>query len=222
MQAFGDRLQSKYAGDLDEQGRDFVSRMQQAAGRMQVLINDLLSFSRVTTVGRPFVPCDLARVAQEVLSDLEVRIQETNSQVNVGDLPTIDADPWQMRQQLQNLIGNAIKYRRDDVAPLVAVAAKIVNGSPSQAGNGADTCRLTVTDNGIGFEPEYAERIFGIFRRLHGRGKYQGTGVGLAICRKISERHHGSMTAEGRPGEGATFTATLSANQTTGRTLPKS
>lgn len=210
VQAFGDRLQSKYADALGEQGVDYLSRMRDATTRMQTLIQDLLSFSRVTTKGKPFVPVDLNQLAQEVISDLEVSIQEADAEVRVGGLPIIHADPTQLRQLFQNLIGNALKYRREDVPTVVQVEGKIEildqtipNLPPKQA------CHLRVSDNGIGFKQEYAERIFGIFQRLHGRDAYNGTGVGLAICRKIVERHGGSIKAEGRPGEGAIMIAML-------------
>jgi PAS domain S-box-containing protein len=199
IQAFGDRLKAKYAAELPAQARDYVERMQSAALRMQVLINDLLSFSRVTTRAQPFVPVDLGAVAGEVAHDLEVRMHEVNGRVVIGALPTVDADPLQMRQLLQNLTANGLKFHRDGVPPVVEIAGSVANGS----------ARLTVADNGIGFEEKYAERIFTMFERLHGRGRYDGTGIGLSICRKIAERHGGSITARSTPGEGATFTVTL-------------
>ena len=213
VQSFGGRLQTKYGDALGKEGSDYVVRMRDAADRMQRLITDLLNFSRVTTQGQAFVPVDLARVAREVVSDLEVRIQETDGRVECSDLPTIDADPLQMHQLLQNLVANALKYRREDAPPVVQVSARIVEKDPPSAyAKPTKMCEIVVTDNGIGFEKQYADRIFGIFQRLHGRGKYEGTGVGLALCRKISERHGGTITAEGRPGEGATFTVTLPVN----------
>jgi signal transduction histidine kinase len=179
--------------------------MQSASGRMQALINDLLTFSRVTTGARPFQNVDLGATVRDVLADLEVRITDTGGRVDVADLPRVEADPMQMRQLMQNLIGNALKYRRDGVAPEVRVAARQV----PRAGAEAAVCEITIADNGIGFEPEHAERIFGMFQRLHGRGEYEGTGVGLAVCRKIVERHGGKIRAEGKPGEGATFVVEL-------------
>ena len=211
--SFGDRLQTNYGDALGEEGLDYVTRMRDAADRMQRLITDLLNFSRVTTQGQAFVPVDLGRVAREVVSDLEVRIQETDGRVEYSDLPTIDADPLQMHQLLQNLIANALKYRRQDAPPVVQVSARIVETDPPSAyAKPTKMCEIVVTDNGIGFEEQYADRIFGIFQRLHGRGKYEGTGVGLALCRKIAERHDGTITAQGRPGEGATFIVTLPVN----------
>jgi signal transduction histidine kinase len=141
---------------------------------------------------------------------MEIRIQETEANIQFDDLPTIDADPVQMHQLLQNMIGNAIKYHRDDVAPEVRVEATILESELCRAnGDPAPMCRITVTDNGIGFDQEYADRIFDIFQRLHGRDKYEGAGVGLAICRKISERHGGCIVGKGYPGEGAKFVVTL-------------
>ena len=210
VQAFSDRLQDKYADALDDQGKDYLSRMQNSARRMQTLIGDLLAFSRVTTKAQPFVPVDLNQVARTVISDMEIRIQETEANIQFKDLPTIDADPVQMRQLFQNLLGNALKYHRDDVTPEVRVEATVLE-SENYPANGfpARLCEITVADNGIGFDEEYAERIFGIFQRLHGRDKYEGAGVGLAICRKISERHGGCIVGKGRPGEGAEFIVTL-------------
>jgi len=188
-----------------------MERMQKAASRMQTLINDLLSFSRVTTKARPFVPVDLAEVAREVLNDLEGRIEQVKGRVEVGALPTIDAEALQMRQLLQNLIGNALKFRRPEAPPVVKVAAEIVD-SPSPE-DGARVvkklCRLTVSDNGIGFDEKYLDRIFNVFQRLHSRNEYEGTGMGLAIARKIAVFHHGDITAKSRPGSGATFIVTL-------------
>ena len=210
VQAFSDRLQEKYADALDDRGKDYLSRMQNSTSRMQNLIGDLLTFSRVTTKAQPFVPVDLNQVALGVISDMEIRIQETEANIQFKDLPTIDADPLQMRQLFQNLISNAIKYHRDGVAPEVAVEATILESEYCNANASlARMCRITVTDNGIGFEQEYADRIFGIFQRLHGRDKYEGAGVGLAICRKISERHGGCIVGKGWPDEGAKFVVTL-------------
>ena len=199
IQAFGDLLRSKHAEALPEQAQDYIERMQSAAKRMQVLINDLLSFSRVTTKAQPFVRVDLARIAAEVVHDLETRTHETGGRITIGPMPVIEADPLQMRQLLQNLAGNALKFHREGVPPVVDVRGAIANGY----------CEITVTDNGIGFEEKYADRIFTMFERLHARMKYEGTGIGLAICRKIAERHGGEIRAEGRVGEGARFVVSL-------------
>jgi signal transduction histidine kinase len=220
IQAFGDRLQDKSSGALDEQSREYLARMQHAAARMSTLINDLLIFSRVTTRALPFEHVDLGEITREVICDLEGRLQQTNGRVEVGSLPAVDADPLQMRQLLQNLIGNALKFHKSGEAPIVHVdadvqnepsALSIANGVPS-----GPVCRLRVRDNGIGFDEKYLDRIFAVFQRLHGRGEYDGTGMGLAICRKIVERHHGRITAQSTPGKGATFLVTLPVSQPRG------
>jgi signal transduction histidine kinase len=187
--------------------------MQSAAARMQVLIDGLLTLSRVTTKVQEFVPVDLGKVAQEVVSDLEVRIEKVKGRVELANLPTIQADALQMRQLLQNLIGNALKFHRDDEPPLVKVSGRYVQARderdaarPSPA---AQQCRILVEDNGIGFEQQHQERIFGVFQRLHPRDVYEGTGIGLAICRRIAERHGGSISARSVPGRGTTFEVLL-------------
>lgn len=216
VHAFADRLGAKYAEQLDGTAQDYISRMQNAASRMQSLIQDLLEFSRVTTKARPFEPVDLNQVAREVINDLETRIEESGARIDLGVLPTVEADATQIRQVLQNLIANALKFRRPDVGPVVEVRAEPVEeaapATPWDTNRGA--YRIYVQDNGIGFEPKHAERIFGMFQRLHGHSEYEGTGVGLAICRKIVERHGGEIRAEGRPGQGATFVMTLPVTQT--------
>jgi PAS domain S-box-containing protein len=203
IRAFGDRLQACFSETLGEQGRQYIERMQSAAARMQTLIEDLLTYSRVTSKAQPFADVDLAREVRQVVSDLEARIHQTGGRVDVGDLPAVRADATQMRQLFQNLIGNALKFHRPDEPPVVTVRGRAL----------AAGCEITVEDNGIGFEPEYRERIFQLFQRLHGRSEYDGTGIGLAVCKKIVERHGGSITATGAPGRGATFTITLPGRQ---------
>jgi len=208
---FGERLKEQSAEKLDAESRDFLGRMQKAASRMQTLINDLLTFSRVTTKARPFTQVDLAEVAREVVNDLEGRIEQVKGRVEVGTLPVIEAEALQMRQLLQNLIGNALKFRRPEAAPVVKVAAQIIT-RPSPEGDAEvakKLCQLTVSDNGIGFDEKYLDRIFNVFQRLHTRNEYEGTGMGLAIARKIVLYHHGDITAKSKPGQGTTFIATF-------------
>lgn len=207
IQAFGDLLKTRCEDTLSEQGRDYLARMQNAAGRMHVLINDLLSLSRVGTRRQPFVRVDLGTVLQAVLSDLEVRIQELGARMETGTMPVIEADPLQMSQLLQNLIGNALKFHRPGETPRVRIQGEMVAGEEGPA------CRILVEDNGIGFDEKYLDRIFQVFQRLHGRGQYDGTGVGLAVCRRIAERHGGAITATSAPGQGARFLVTLPAAQ---------
>lgn len=208
IEAFGDRLAAKYAAELGEDGKSYLERMQSAAGRMRALINDLLSYSRVSTKTKPFARVNLGKIAEEVLSDLETRIEETGAQVVIQNLPEITADPSQMRQLFQNLIGNALKYHRQNVPPMVTVAGRLVteqNSEPALGAYGQELCEITVEDNGIGFEKKYEERIFKVFERLHSRTEYEGTGVGLAACRKIADQHDGKIAASGVPGQGSIF-----------------
>jgi signal transduction histidine kinase len=196
IQAFSDRIAKQYASKLDDQGRDYLSRMNGAAARMQRLIEALLSLSRVTTKKQEHELIDLVPLVHEVLGDLEVRIQSTSGRVTVGELPRIEGDPVQIRQLFQNLIGNALKFHKPGQAPFVQVYA--LRRSPGQA-------EVFVEDNGIGFDSKDAERVFLPFHRLHGRSEYEGTGIGLTICQKIVERHGGTIHAESSPGTGTRF-----------------
>ncbi|HEY3728428.1 MAG TPA: ATP-binding protein [Solirubrobacteraceae bacterium] len=199
VRTFTERITDTEGENLSERGQDYLKRANASAERMQRLIEDLLKFSRVATQGRPFAPVDLGSVTSEVLEDLDDSIQRAGAAVRVGALPTISADAHQMRQLIQNLVSNAIKFSREGVTPEVDINATEDGGF----------VRLTVRDNGIGFDAQYSRRIFRVFERLHGRGTYAGTGIGLALCRKIAERHGGTVTAESVPGEGSTFTVTL-------------
>ena len=214
---FGERLKEKCGDTLAAEPRDYVERMQKAATRMQTLISDLLTFSRVTTKAHPFASVNLAEIADGVLEDLEGRIEQVKGRVEVGILPVLDADGLQMRQLLQNLIGNALKFHQREIPPVVKVdGRKYFNEA------GLEVCELTVSDNGIGFDEKYLDRIFNVFQRLHSRTEYEGTGMGLAIVRKIALHHGGTVTARSKPGQGATFIVTLPAVQTRGEETLKS
>jgi signal transduction histidine kinase len=195
IQAFGDRLRARFGDALGEQGNDYIARMQGAAARMQALIQDLLTYSRASSKEMSVRPVDLDALARDVISDLSERIRATGGTVQLEPLPTFPADPTQMRQLLQNLVGNALKFHRDGVPPVVKV----------RGDSGPEWTRIVVQDNGIGFDEQYADRIFTPFQRLHGRMAYEGTGMGLAICRKIAERHGGRISVRSAPGAGTTF-----------------
>ena len=207
VQAFGDRLRKRCADVVDDQALDYLDRMQGATRRMRSMIDDLLSLSRIHTRSAPFAPVDLTQAAHEVVKDLDMLIDQTGGRVEIGDLPTIEADLPQIRQLLGNLIGNALKFRNKDVAPVVKIDSKPIRKRTGVIG--AAQCQVIVADNGIGFEEKFAERIFQPFERLHSQGKYEGTGIGLSICKKIVERHGGSIIAQGEPGRGAKFIVTL-------------
>jgi len=209
IQAFGDRVKAKCQSEQSEEIRDYLDRMQKAAARMRTLINDLLTFSRVIRSSEPFVAVDLGVVTREVLSDLEVLIEKKGGKVEVAPLPTLEADPMQMRQLILNLVSNALKFQPPDGTPHVKISARNITTLA-----GEQLWEMKVEDNGIGFDEKYMDRIFAVFQRLHGRGEYEGTGVGLAVCRRILDRHHGTISAKSQPGNGATFIVTLPARQT--------
>lgn len=207
--AFSDRLGSRIGDDLDDTAKDYFARLRNAATRMQKLIDDLLVFSRVQTQGDAHQVADLDEIVRSVVGDLEIAIEESGTTVTVATLPTIEADPSQMRQLFQNLIGNAMKFRKEGVEPMIAVAGGI------EETDEGPMCVVTVADNGIGFAEEHAEKIFTVFQRLHGRGEYDGSGIGLAVTRRVAERHGGTIKAIGRPGHGATFVIRVPAVQET-------
>ena len=189
----------RYREHLDQDGREFIDYAVDGARRMKIMINDLLVYSRVGTKGKPFIPTDAAKVMQDVLNDLELTIQDNDARVTFDPLPVVTADESQMQQLFRNLIGNAVKYRGQD-PPRIHVSAQ----------RQKHVWRFSVQDNGIGIEDRFFERIFQIFQRLHGPGRYNGTGIGLAVCKKIVERHGGSITVESTPGRGSTFSFTIS------------
>ncbi|GHO98248.1 hypothetical protein KSF_082960 [Reticulibacter mediterranei] len=208
IQAFGNLLEEEYGEQLGE-GKSYLDRMRNSAGRMRVLIEDLLTFSRVTTKAQPFAPVDLNVIVRDVIDDLSSRLQMTQGDIEiVGDLPTIEADPRQMYQMLQNLLNNALKFHQPGQPPHVRMHTELQEppDTPKQY-------VLFIEDNGIGFDEKYLDRIFTVFQRLHGRGSYEGTGIGLAVVRKIVERHGGTITASSTPGKGSTFIVTLPACQ---------
>lgn len=216
IQAFGDRLKLKCGESLNQTGHEYLERMQDAAQRMQTLLHDLLTLSRVTSKAQPFESVPLRNVLSQVVSNLEVRIEQLGASIDIGNLPTAEVDASQMQQLFQNLISNALKFQRSGVKPEVIISSKnlvvedqVVPGAlPGDA-----VCQIFIQDNGIGFDEKYAERIFTVFQRLHSRSEYEGTGIGLAVCRKIMERHGGSITAKSTEGEGATFIVTLPLKQ---------
>ena len=213
VKTFGGRLIQKYGEVLGDQGQDYLRRMESATNRMQTLITDLLTYSRVTSKAKPFVSVDLNEIVGDVLSDLEIKIKEVNAQIHVDHLPAIEGDPVQMRQLFQNLIGNALKFSKPEVPPVIEI--RNVLGSFQGKDPGEESLIneyihvIKVADNGIGFEEKYKERIFSVFQRLHGRNEYEGTGIGLAVCRKLVERHGGDIKAKSIPGKGSTFIVRL-------------
>ncbi len=197
---FGDLLMGQCYESLSEKGRDYLDRMQNATIRMSQLIEDILKFSRITTEEENLESSDLNEVVKDVLFDLELSITESKGSVELGVLPVLNADKTQMHQLFQNLIANALKFHKKDESPLVRIKGRNLGNS---------SVEITVEDNGIGFDEKYLEKIFKPFERLHGRSEYKGSGIGLAICQKIVQRHKGQITARSAPGQGAVFIITL-------------
>lgn len=205
IQSFGDRLKSTESGNFSEKGKDYLERILNAATRMQNLINDLLAFSRLSTRIQGFSSVNLNKVLQEVLSDMEVAIEKTGTKIKAEKLPSIDAEPTQMRQLFQNLISNAVKFRNENETPVIKIYSK-----PSTFGSAM--IDIFFEDNGIGFDEKYTDKIFNIFQRLEG-SKYEGSGMGLAICRKIAVFHGGKIIANSKQGAGSKFVVTLAIKQ---------
>ncbi|MEO7456125.1 MAG: ATP-binding protein [Gemmatimonadaceae bacterium] len=203
IMAFSDRVIRNHGDLLPPGGRDDLARIGAAALRMRTLTDGLLAAARAATAPTTFASVDLAVVTSEVLQDLDTRIAELDARVIVGDLPSIEADAFQMRQLIQNLLANALKFHRTDVPTEVSITAEPIGSA----------IRLSVRDNGIGFEEQYRERIFGMFMRLHSRSEYDGSGLGLSLCRTIAARHRGSIDAASQAGLGSTFTVTLPRTQ---------
>ncbi len=213
IRAFGDRLLQKHKDEMGERGADYVSRMYNASERMSLLIDDLLSFSRVTTRQKPFEPVDLNKVIDQATSDLEYAIEDSQARITSDNLPTIDADASQLGQVFMNLLSNSIKFRQADIAPKISITCDEDDAYRIDPEDDRDWIRITYTDNGIGFDPQYTDKIFNLFQRLHGRDEYTGTGIGLALCRKIVERHGGRISAESSPGAGTRFYIVLPTTQ---------
>ena len=212
IRAFGDRLSTSYNDVIDERGLDFIARMCNAAERMSNLINDLLEYSRINTRGNKFVPVALSQIVSDVIDDLEVAIDESNAVITYQDLPEINGDVTQLNQLLLNLLSNAIKFRQKDIVPKITISHQ--EQSIFDPILSADILwhNIIITDNGIGFEQEFEDKIFVPFQRLHARTTYKGTGIGLAVCRRIVERHGGTISVKSQVNHGTTFTICMPHN----------
>lgn len=196
LMSFTQLLSSGRYGSFDEKGEQFVSYIRDAAERMEALINSLLAYSRVTTQSRDFESVSFSELTNEAERDLQLRIDECGAHIEKDINGSVSGNRSQLRQVMQNLIGNALKYRSPDKPPVIRISGGPVSDN---------RYRITVSDNGIGFDPQYKDQIFEVFKRLHGRDEYEGTGMGLAICKKIIERHGGQINATSQLGEGSTF-----------------
>lgn len=219
VQTLGDRLQMKFGPQIGVEGSLYLNRMQNAAGRMQSLLNGLVLFSRITIKERNLKPVNLKEITLEVVSELKNSIERCGAVINISELPVIEADSFQIRQLTHNLITNALKFRKKDERLLVNIYGDYIQGNGGHSGeerNNGEMYQFTIEDNGIGFDEKYLDRIFVIFERLHNDEEYDGIGIGLAICRKIAELHEGAITVSSRPGRGSKFLITLPMRQSNG------
>lgn len=216
IRAFGDRLMNRYKAQLDGQGEDYIKRMQSASQRMQTLIEDLLAFSRVSRSNEIFESLDMNSLMGEILEDLDIQIKREKADVKIAEIPTLVGEKMQIKRLFQNLINNAIKFHKPNEIPFVEVTGKLMKAQAIKRDLGIslpDTSyvMISVKDHGIGFDEKFNEKIFNIFQRLHGRTEYEGTGIGLAICRKIVLNHKGNITARSKENIGSEFIVILPA-----------
>ncbi|MEX0829979.1 MAG: ATP-binding protein [Nitrospirales bacterium] len=210
IQVFVDVLRVKHGLSLNEQAKDYLHRVAKAANRMQQLIEGLLLYSRIDTPGSKGEPLALGQIVQDILSDFGAKIDELEAEVQVRDLPMIHGEPMLIRQLLQNLIGNALKFHKPGVAPILHVSGLMIqNRRHIGLGKAGTLCQIEIQDQGIGIPEEYLDKIFGMFKRLHRKDEYEGTGIGLAVCKRIVDQCGGAISVRSTPGEGSTFTVTL-------------
>lgn len=212
ISTFGERLQTRFGDQLSEEGTAYLNRILASAENMRVLINNLLDFSRVTRMQHAFVKTDIRQVILQVLEELDLSIEDSHAMIDLQAMPEIDVIPEQIKQVFRNLLTNALKFQRGGVPLHISISSQVLNREEKEKyklRQSKKYHKFIVTDNGIGFEEEYAERIFLLFQRLHGKADYPGSGIGLAICRKIADNHHGMISASSQPGNGAAFTIIL-------------
>jgi len=208
IQTLSGRILEKETQNLSDTGKDYFNRIQSAAGRMRQLIEDLLVYSRTNIAERKFESIDLNKIIDEVKVELRDNIEEKHAIIEATDMCVINIIPFQFRQLMHNLLRNALKFSSPRRQLHILIKSSIIKGNEvagKKFAGAKSYCHISVSDNGIGFEPEYKDRIFEVFQKLHGRDKYEGTGIGLSIVKKIVENHNGIITATGRPNEGATF-----------------
>lgn len=213
IRMFSDLVYSRNEAVLPESGKEHLKKIQVAAGRMQTLIQDILMFSRISTIKEPFVETDLNVLFDEVRSDLKDSIQEKNAEFIVDRLPVIRCNPRLISLLFQNLVNNALKYARKDIAPVIRISAETSNTKSQKIHSPSEKhCRIFIEDNGIGFDQQFADQIFQMFKRLHHHTEYPGTGIGLTLCKRIAEVHSGSISARSKLGKGSTFIVSLPVN----------
>jgi len=207
---YSDRLFHRYNDALAEEGKDDIGRIQKLSERMQTMIKDILSFSKISADEQPLIKTDLNVILRDVVSDLETEVNTKGAQIMIDALPSLQVNAALMRLLFINLVGNALKFSKKNETPIIKISAETnFNGDIDQPGIKNNYVRITVQDNGIGFEQQYAKQIFDMFKRLNGKSEFEGTGIGLALCKRIVEKHGGFLSAKSKVGEGATFTISL-------------
>lgn len=216
LTTFSERLRTKFSTQLGNEGTLYLERISAATENMRVLIENLLEFSRTARSDKHFFKKNIGSLLDEVLNGLELKIEETGTQINYEDFPEMEVIPTQIKQLFDNLLNNSIKFKKQDTPCVIDInCSRLTAGEKSEFSlhDHNEYYKINIVDNGIGFEKEYSERIFQIFQRLHGKSEYPGSGIGLAICKKIVENHHGLIFAEGSPGSGASFSVILPVSQ---------
>ena len=211
IQTYGDLLKKKYSSAVDEEGKYYIERMQKGSQRLQKLITDVLVYSKLTSSNEFFTKTNLNDIIADILIDLELKIKESNAKVRVDELPELFVNPGQIRQLFQNIISNALKFSRTNSVPEISITSEISYKVGEKLADGRQFCNIYIHDNGIGFDESYAEQIFVLFKRLN--DKNEGTGIGLAICKKIIDQHKGFIQAKSKPGQGSTFIISLPLNK---------
>lgn len=202
---FSDRLSSKYTGKLDEEADMYINRIQQSAERMRALIKDILELSKIAADKGSFVETNLTSLITDVVNSMDISIKDKHAKILIEKIPSLHVNPGLMRSLFQNLISNSLKYSKKDVPPIIRISCDI----GFEKRKNEKYCRIHVTDNGIGFDQKDSEQLFSIFKRLHLNGEFEGTGIGLAICKKIVEQHDGFLSAQSKIDEGSTFIVSL-------------
>lgn len=210
IRMFSDLIYTRNETNLDASGKDYLIKIQKAAGRMQTLIQDILTFSRIAAIKEPFAPVKLDTLFNELKADMKELIEEKHAEIYVEKLPEVRCNSRLMMLLFQNLVSNALKYSKKGVVPMIRITSEISNTKAGKMSTPSEKyCRIFVEDNGIGFDQQYVEHIFGMFKRLHHHTEYEGTGIGLTLCKKIAEVHNGTITARSQLGKGSTFIVSL-------------
>lgn len=209
LRLFSDLVFSKYKDQLDDEGKNYIVRIHNASRRMELLIKDILTFSRISTEKTTFGNSNMNDIVKTVIREMKELVSEKKAKFHIDKLPTLYISPSLIRQLLYNLIHNSLKYSKKNVSPEITIRCEMSDGVITSGREVSRYCRILIEDNGIGFDQRYAEEIFGMFKRLHINGEFEGTGIGLALCKKIAEHHNGFISARSKLGEGSTFVVSL-------------